>query len=92
VVYGHNPKAKAFFQAQGYRQRLEEVVGGAVFPAEGSEMVVVKGVEFYSMCEHHLLPFPAQVKVGARLQVVVHPHPPPQPSGEGLAETEDALV
>ena len=57
--------AKAWaFLTRGYRQRLEEVVGGAVFPAEGSDMVVVKGVEFYSMCEHHLLPFFGKVHIG----------------------------
>lgn len=49
---------------RGYHQTLEEVVGGAVFQAEGSEMVVVKGIEFYSMCEHHGLPFFGEVHVG----------------------------
>ena len=44
--------AKAWaFLTRGYRQRLEEVVGGAVFPAEGSEMVVVKGVEFWPVAQ-----------------------------------------
>lgn len=57
--------AKAWaFLTRGYHQTLEEVVGGAVFQAEGSEMVVVKGIEFYSMCEHHGLPFFGEVHVG----------------------------
>ncbi|WP_135229526.1 GTP cyclohydrolase I FolE [Deinococcus fonticola] len=41
----------------GYRETLADVVGAGVFAAEGSEMVIVKDIEFYSMCEHHMLPF-----------------------------------
>ena len=50
--------AKAWaYMTEGYGQTLAEVVGEGVFAAEGSEMVIVKDIEFYSMCEHHMLPF-----------------------------------
>lgn len=45
------------FLTSGYSTRVEDVLNGALFAAEGSEMVVVKGIEFYSLCEHHMLPF-----------------------------------
>ncbi len=45
------------FLTSGYTSRVEDVLNGALFEAEGSEMVVVKHIEFYSMCEHHMLPF-----------------------------------
>ena len=41
----------------GYEGSVESVVGAGVFPAEGSGLVSVRDVEFYSLCEHHLLPF-----------------------------------
>lgn len=52
------------FLTQGYRQDPAEVLRAAMFREEYSQMVVVKNIEFYSLCEHHMLPFFGHVHVG----------------------------
>jgi GTP cyclohydrolase IA len=57
--------AKALtFLTSGYLQSVEEVVRDAIFEHDCDEMVIVKNVEFYSQCEHHMLPFFGRVHVG----------------------------
>ncbi len=57
--------AKAMqFITRGYQQDLDTVVNGAIFESESDEMVIVKDIELYSMCEHHMLPFIGKCHVG----------------------------
>ena len=57
--------AKAFeFITQGYNKNINEIVNGAIFTSDTDEMVVVKDIEMYSMCEHHMLPFFGKAHVG----------------------------
>ncbi len=51
------------FLTSGYDQKLDEIVNGALFPAETDGMIIVKDIECYSLCEHHVLPFVGKVHV-----------------------------
>ncbi len=57
--------AHAFkFLNRGYSQTLESVLNGAIFEADTEDMVIIKDIELYSLCEHHLLPFIGKCHVG----------------------------
>ena len=57
--------AAAFkFLNGGYNQNLKDVLNGAIFQADTENMVIVKEIELYSLCEHHLLPFIGKCHVG----------------------------
>jgi len=76
VLIGENPdreglrdtpgrSARAFrFLTKGYREDISELINKALFKSDTREMVVVKNIELYSMCEHHLLPFIGKCHVG----------------------------
>ena len=57
--------AKALqFLTQGYTQNVDAIVNGAIFDEEFDDMVIVRDIEFYSLCEHHILPFFGKCHVG----------------------------
>lgn len=76
VALGENPEreglkktperaAKAFqFLTKGYKDNLEKITNSALFTANNDELVMVKHIEVYSLCEHHLLPFIGQCHIG----------------------------
>jgi len=71
----HTPRrvAKAWeFLTAGYRTNIAEVVNAAVFPSESNNMILLKNIEIYSLCEHHMLPFFGRCHIGyiSRTKVV----------------------
>lgn len=57
--------AHAFsYLTQGYKMNVETVVNNAIFETDNDEMIVVKDIEMYSLCEHHMLPFFGKCHVG----------------------------
>ncbi len=57
--------AKAFhFLTKGYNENVEQIINGAVFKSDMDEIVLIKNIELYSLCEHHLLPFIGKCHVG----------------------------
>ncbi len=57
--------AKAFsYLTSGYKEDAHKVINNALFPSDNDEMIIVKEIELYSLCEHHLLPFFGKCHVG----------------------------
>lgn len=52
------------YMTNGYQVKLDDIINGAIFESDMDEMVVVKNIELYSLCEHHLLPFTGKCHVG----------------------------
>ena len=52
------------FFSRGYNQNLEDIINNAIFEEDAKDMVIVRDVEFFSLCEHHLLPFFGKAHVG----------------------------
>ena len=52
------------FLTRGYKQDINEVINGAIFNEDCDDMVIVRNIEFYSMCEHHMLPFFGKCHIG----------------------------
>lgn len=52
------------YLTRGYRMKLEDVINGALFEAESDDMIIVRDIEFFSLCEHHMLPFFGKCHIG----------------------------
>ncbi len=76
VLLGENPKREGLlktperveqalrFMTRGYQQDVDHLLNGALFSIEYDEMVIVKDIDFFSLCEHHILPFFGRCHVG----------------------------
>ncbi len=76
IALGENPKREGLaktperaaqalkFITGGYQKDIKQVINNAIFSSDDDEMVVVKDIELYSLCEHHLLPFFGKCHVG----------------------------
>ena len=76
IAIGENPEReglketpsrvkKSFeFLTKGYNENIDEVINNAIYSTKSDDMVIVKNIEFYSLCEHHLLPFYGKCHIG----------------------------
>ncbi len=76
TLLGENPARKGLertpervarsleFLTRGYERNVRDIINGALFPIEYDEMVIVRDIDFYSLCEHHLLPFFGKCHIG----------------------------
>ncbi len=60
----HRVAKALLYLTQGLEQRLEHAIGNALFASDNDEMVVVRNIEFFSLCEHHMLPIIGHVDIG----------------------------
>ena len=52
------------FLTKGYNENLDDLINNAIFEGESKDMVIVKNIEFYSLCEHHMIPFYGKAHIG----------------------------
>ena len=52
------------FLTKGYKEEIDDVINGAIYEENCNDMIIVKDIEFYSLCEHHLLPFHGKCHIG----------------------------
>ncbi len=52
------------FLTRGYTQNIDDVINGAIYEVEQDDMIIVRNIEFYSLCEHHMLPFFGKCTIG----------------------------